>query len=443
MTPKEPTAVAWVSLGCPKNLVDTETMLADLAHAGCELPVAMDQADVIAINTCGFLASAREEALDVLAEAIEHRRTGRARRIVVAGCMPSYLQASNTTSALLDEADVVLGVNDRRSIVQAVLADAPASCVTAEPIALDADGEARLRMTPPHTAYLRLAEGCSRACTFCAIPAIRGPLRSRSARAILDEAAALAEDSAVELNLIAQETTAWGEDLGPGHRLADLLEQLDQIESVEWIRLLYTYPRRFDDRLIDTLADGSRLVPYLDMPLQHIADDVLARMGRGVTRSAIATLLDKLRSRIPGLALRTSFIVGFPGESQADFDELLAFVEDSAFDAVGVFEYSPEPGTPAAAMDGQIPAEVTTERAETLLAAQHELAEAANRSLIGQDIIVLVDGQDASGQTVGRYYGQAPDIDGLCILTEPRPAGEFVRGTITAASACDFTVQPD
>lgn len=444
MTPKEPAAVAWVSLGCPKNLVDTETMLADLARAGCELPVAMDQADVIVINTCGFLAAARAEALDVLAEAIEHRRSGRARRVVVAGCMPSYLQATDTACKLLDEADVVLGVNDRLAIVQAVLDDAPASRVTTEPLAWDDPSPpARLRMTPPHTAYLRLAEGCSRSCTFCAIPAIRGPLRSRPPEAILAEAGALGEDHAVELNLIAQDTTAWGEDLGPGHRLADLLEDLDHIESIEWLRLLYTYPRRFDDRLIDVIAEATRVLPYLDMPLQHINSDILTRMGRGVTRPAIERLLEKLRRRIPGLALRTSFIVGFPGESDEQFAELLAFVEDFGFDAVGVFEYSPEPGTPAAAMDGQISGALAAERAEALLAAQHAQARAANESLIGQQIIVLVDGQDPTGRTVGRYYGQAPDIDGLCILTEPRPAGQFVRGTITAADACDFTVQPD
>ncbi|MBN1553795.1 MAG: 30S ribosomal protein S12 methylthiotransferase RimO [Phycisphaerae bacterium] len=436
--------VALVSLGCPKNLVDSECMLAALAEAGCVVGAPMDSADVIVINTCGFLAAARKESYEVIAEALELKHAGKVRRVVVAGCLSTrdrevvYQHAENV--------DAVIGVNDRERIVDAVLGEGQFSALESQPrpYGRGSLGDAgRFRLTPPHTAYLRVAEGCSQKCSFCTIPAIRGPLRSKPMEMVLAEARELIADGAKELNIIAQDTTAWGEDLGNNEKLSALLRQLDALDGAEWIRLMYTYPRRFDDELIDTIAGLDHVLPYLDMPLQHISTAVLRRMKRGVTREQTETLLGKLRDRIPGLAIRTSFITGFPGETDAEFQELLNFVWEFQFDAVGVFEYSPESGTPAAEMSPPIPGTIAARRAEAIMAAQREIVEAVNQSLVDdrQPLEVLVDGLDAKGRCVGRYYGQAPDIDGQCVFTEPQPPGEFRSAKVVDFDEYDLIVE--
>jgi len=456
--------VSLVSLGCPKNLVDSERMLAILAEGGCVVGAPMDEADVIVVNTCGFLSAAREESLGVIAEALRHKRAGRARRVVAAGCLVN--RDAERLYDLAPGVDAVVGVNDRDGILRAVLGKqrmtmaSPCPVAGASPRSSNLDprcrtapigdwrsaignripsDRGRFRLTPRHTAFLRIAEGCSRRCTFCTIPAIRGPFRSKPPAEVLAEARELIADGAVELNLIAQDTTGYGADLVGKPALAPLLRSLDGLEGLRWIRLMYAYPRRFTDELIDVIADRQRVVKYLDLPLQHISDFILRRMGRGVGRKTTEALLERLRRRIPGLALRTTFIVGFPGETDAHFAELLEFVRDFRFDALGVFEYSPEEGTPAAKLDGQVPGPVKAERARRVMLGQRRIAFAANRAKVGKAIEVLVDGR-RKGRCVGRHCAQAPDIDGICYLNRPRPPGTFVSARVVRADGYDLVV---
>jgi ribosomal protein S12 methylthiotransferase len=300
----------------------------------------------------------------------------------------------------------------------------------------------RFRLTPEHTAYLRIAEGCSQECRFCTIPAIRGPFRSKPLADVLAEAKELTADGARELNVIAQDTTAWGSDLEDEAGLAGLLRRLDAESGADWIRLLYTYPMRFTDDLIDAIAECECVVPYVDIPLQHIANSVLERMGRGATGELSRRLLTKLRERVEGIAIRTTFMVGYPGETEEEFAELLGFVRAERFEAMGVFAFSPENSTPAAEMDGQVPEDAKAARREALMLAQQEIAFAANEAAIGSDRTVLVDGPDENGLCLARHAGQAPEVDSVCILTEPREEGEFVRGEVVGADGYDLIVGP-
>ena len=431
----KPLSVSFVSLGCPKNLVDSEKMLARLAEGGCVVGAPMDDCDAIVINTCGFLAEARDEAMGVISEALAHKSAGRTARVVVAGCL-----AQRDGDELFDQApgiDAIVGVNDREAILQAVTG---VSRSKVSPCGGQIGSDAgRFRLTPRHTAYLRISEGCSHHCSFCTIPAIRGPFRSKPVACVLDEALELIADGAVELNVIGQDTTSYGSDLGEID-LSGLLRQLDSLTGAAWIRLMYTYPQRFTDDLVETVDRCAHVVPYVDIPLQHIADSVLRRMGRGVGRGRIEELLGKLRTA--DISIRTTFIVGFPGETDDEFEQLLAFVKEFEFDAMGVFAYSPEPGTPAADMDGQVPADIKAGRIEALMGAQQEIAFAANAAAAGQVVDVLVDGVDECGRCVGRHAGQAPEIDGLCILTEPRDAGQFVTVEVAGADGYDLIVRP-
>lgn len=436
----QPIRVCLVSLGCPKNLVDSEIMLGQLAQGGLVVGAPMDAADVIVVNTCGFLSAARDESLEVIREALGHKASRKGVRVIVAGCL-----ASRDGQTLYEQApgiDAVIGVNDRDRLLSAVLAAGAVTALGPCPSTMESDS-GRFRLTARHSTYLRISEGCSQKCTYCTIPDIRGPLRSKPPQAILAEARELIADGAVELNLIAQDTTSYGLDLGSPNSLASLLRSLDRLKDLCWLRLLYTYPRRFTDDLIDTLAAADHVLPYVDLPLQHISDDILRRMGRGVKRSQVEDLLTKLRSRVEGIVLRTTFIVGFPGETQQQFEELLQFVKDFRFGAMGVFEYSPEPGTPAAEMPDQIPPEVKAQRSEALMLAQQQIALEANAAMVGRPIEVLVDGADARGCCLGRYYGQAPDIDSICYLTEPHPPGAFVTGKVIDCQGYDLIVEPD
>jgi ribosomal protein S12 methylthiotransferase len=391
----------------------------------------MDEADVIVVNTCAFISDAREESLGVIAEAIEHKKNGRCSRVVVAGCLPSLIgEGINDTEG---EIDAAIGVDDRDRIVEAVTGDreTPRTC----------DGDmGRFRLTPRHTAYLRIAEGCSRKCTFCSIPAIRGPFRSKPPDLVEAEARELISDGAVELNIIAQETTGYGEDIGTD--LPSLLRRLDTIEGARWLRLMYTYPRRFSDQLIEAMASCSDVLPYVDLPLQHITTAMLNRMGRGINRQKTEQLLYRLRDRIPGIAMRTTFLVGFPGETEDDFRQLLDFVREFRFDALGVFEFSPEQGTPAASMDGLVANETARARAGELMEVQREIAFEIADALEGREIDILVDGTDPSGDCVGRSSAQAPDVDSICILTEAREPGRFVRAKVAGRRDYDLVVTP-
>ena len=428
-----------VSLGCPKALVDCEKMLAELAEAGCVVGAPPGEADVILINTCSFIAPAVEESMEAIREAAEAKRAGAVRRVVVAGCLPQR-QGAELLEAV-PEIDAVVGVHNRDDIVQAVTGAgrvvrvdrASAGCL---------DDRGRFRLTPRHTAYLRLAEGCSSGCSYCTIPAIRGPLRSKPMGMLLDEAAELAADGAVELNLIAQDTTAYGADRTDGANLPDLLRGLDAVEGVRWIRLLYAHPRTLTGAVIDALAECPRVVPYLDMPVQHIADKVLAAMGRGYDCLRVQQVLAALRERVEGIALRTTFIVGFPGEGREEFRELCAFVERERFDAVGVFPYWQEEGTRAARLSAQVPDRTRRKRRDRLMRIQQEIAFAANAARVGSTVDVLVDGLDPQGRTVGRHPGQAPDVDSLCLFTEPAEPGAIVSCKVVDSVDYDLVVEP-
>ena len=446
-TLRKPTAiesVAFVSLGCPKNLVDSERMLGLLAADGIGVTPDHASADVIVINTCGFLDASRQEGMSVIREALETKenagRKGRPVRVVVAGCL-----VQRDKSRLLDEApgiDALVGVFDRENIVQAVRGPAAdlrqADKNLGEFHAVtqlisrrdrgktgytDHD-DARLRLTPRHYAYLRVSEGCNQGCKFSTIPGIRGPMRSKPLQQILLEARELIDDGVFELNLIGQDTTSYGKDIGfdgPGQGLAGMLKALGGVRDVGWIRLMYAYPSCFTDEMIHAIADAPNIVKYIDMPLQHINNQILHAMRRKVTRAQIETLLEKLRRWIPGMTIRTTFISGFPGETEDQHRELLKFIQDFGFDCLGVFEYSPEPETPAGRLwrTQGVAADISARRKEEIMLAQQDIVQKKNQAMIGQTIDVLVDqANKAKRAAVGRHAGQAPDIDGQVLLRD-------------------------
>jgi len=457
----EPIRVAFIALGCAKNLVDSEKMLGQLAEAGAAITADPDDADVIVVNTCGFLAEARAEAHEAIAEAVVHKRTGRCRRVVVAGCLvqrdgPKLLDAVRGIDALV-------GVHQRDDVVRAVLGDdgrqRQIPCPPAgrkgrrrpvvdlylgeyhPHVALDT---ARLRLTPRHYAYLRVSEGCNQKCTFCTIPAIRGPMRSKPIPALLAEARELLADEVREINLIGQDTTAYGRDMGDGTTLADVLRALNELDGVRWIRLLYAYPSGLTDAIIEAIAECEHVVKYVDLPLQHINDRVLKAMGRGVTRAQTERLLDRLRRRIPEVAIRTTLLVGFPGETDQEFEELCRFVEAMRFAAVGVFAYSREPETPAGRRKDQLPEHVRRQRAETIMQIQQKVAFAEAARQIGRTFEVVVDRPLRPGQYVGRHRGQAPEVDGVCyVLADDVEVGRFIQARCIGSQGYDLIVRPE
>lgn len=427
--------VALVSLGCPKNLVDSEWMMGELAQAGYVVGADMSQADIILINTCGFIESARDEALGVIEQALECKALREGVKVFVAGCM-----VQRDAEKLFEYApglDGIFGVNNRGDILKVLTGQS--RCLV-EPFKNDIYSDSgRFRLTAPHVAYLRIAEGCSHRCTFCTIPDIRGPFRSKTMDMVLSEARELADDGVQELNIIAQDTTCYGEDL-ENTDLPKLLRELDKIDSIQWIRLLYTYPRKFTDELIEAMVECKKVVPYVDIPLQHISDSVLKRMGRGVTGEEVETLVAKLQKA--GISVRTTFIVGFPGETNGDFEELMKFVENFRFAAMGVFEYSAEEGTPAAKLPARVSDEVSAERFDRLMSLQQQIVFEHNCEMIGSEFEVLVDGICAEGYCVGRSEFQAPDIDGVCILSEICDPGEFVKVKVADIDQYDLIVEP-
>src|SRR5262249_11170782 len=378
---------AFVSLGCPKNLVDSERMLGKLAQDGFALTPDADGADVVVVNTCGFIEPARQESLGVIREMLALKKEGRVGAVGVAGCLAA--RRKDDLLAEVPDVDQIVGVVGREDIVPVVsravarrTADEQRSLFRPAPVKALSDTE-RLRVTPRHYAYLKISEGCDRTCTFCAIPGMRGKHVTKPIEEVVREAKELTADGVRELILVAQDTTYYGLDLYGRVRLADLLRELDKIDGIEWIRVLYLYPIFFTDELIDVLTTAKKIIPYLDMPLQHINDRVLKRMQRRVNRAATEELLAKLRQSIPNLTMRTTFVVGFPGETDAEFEELLAFVQTAKFERLGVFPYSFEPGTPATRLDNHLPEEVKTARRDRLMAAQQEIAFAWTQTRVG------------------------------------------------------------
>lgn len=427
------------SLGCPKNLLDTEVMLGTLASSGYALAERLEDADVAVVNTCAFIESAREESVKAILDVAELRESGRLRALVVTGCLPQRYGAELAKE--LPEVDAFLGTGAFPAIARA-LDDALAGrgrgvYVEAGRTHLYDDASPRLLTGPGHTAYVKIAEGCDRVCSFCAIPGIRGRFQSRRLDSLVAEARALAAAGVREINLVAQDSTSWGKDLparpGEGRpRLHDLVRALDAVEGLDWIRLLYVYPSAVTDELIDALAAAKRVLPYVDVPLQHASDRVLERMKRGTSAERQRRLVARLRERIPGVTLRTTFIVGFPGESEADFGALLDFVAASRFDRVGIFRYSDEEGTSAAELDAKVPRAVARERYRRLAQLQAGIQAEKLGALVGCEARVLVDAAIGTGRARGRLASQAPEIDGVVFLRGAgTEVGRFVRARIT------------
>ena len=400
-------------------------------------------ADFVVINTCGFIGDARNESHAVIREMLELKRRHRLGGIIVAGCLAE--RDKEKLIEMYPGVDQLVGVFGRDEIVTAVqrLGDGlheQRTLFRPAPARALAD-TARLRITPPHLAFLKIAEGCNRLCSFCSIPKMRGGYASKPLEEIVAEARELAADGARELILIAQDTSFYGFDLYGKPRLADLLTQLDDVDGLAWIRVMYLYPMHMDDQLIDVIASGKKILPYLDLPLQHINDEVLRRMRRRVTREETERLLDRLRQRIEGLVLRTTFIAGFPGETDEQFEELVQFVERQRFERLGAFAYSEEPGTPAADLDGPLPEEVRNARRDRLLAAQQDIAFAWNESQVGRKMDVILDAA-VPGQPnvfVGRTYADAPEIDGTVYVTgEKLKAGQIVACEVVASQSYDL-----
>lgn len=416
-----------VSLGCPKNLVDSETMLGLIHEENYEITNDPSEAEIIIVNTCGFIESAKEESINTILQMAEYKKSGNCRYIIVTGCL-SQRYAEELFNEL-PEADAIAGVevyDEIGSIIKRVMnGERFIMLERSKPDVIYTSKETflpRILTTPSYTAYLKIAEGCDNCCSYCAIPKIRGPYRSKPMEQVLKEAKALADNGVKELIVVAQDTTRYGEDLPEGKLLlADLLKELNKIESLKWIRVMYCYPNNFTDELIETFASLDKVCKYVDLPLQHASNRLLASMNRYDTREEVETLLAKLRKRIPGIVIRTTFIVGFPGETDADFEELKEFVEQQRFENAGVFAYSQEEGTVAGAMPNQIPDEIKQERYHELMALQAQISEEIHKDTEGQTLEVLVEGieEDGSGLHYGRSYREAPDIDGLVFIENP------------------------
>jgi len=438
--------VSLVNLGCPKNQVDAEVMLGQLEAAGYTIVERPDQAELIVVNTCAFIQEARAESVQAILEAAELKRTGGCRAVVVSGCLPQRYGGQLPT--LLPEVDAFVGTGEFPRIAD--IARATLRRRRADPrwitghTALVTAALPRHRLSPAHYAYLKIAEGCDRTCTFCAIPGIRGRLRSRTPADIVAEARSLAAAGVRELVLVSQETTSYGADRGDPHALVRLLEGLLQVAGLRWIRLHYLYPTRLGPELLRLLAGEPRLCRYLDLPLQHVDGAILRAMGRGGNEHSLRRLLDRVRDRVPDVTIRTSFITGFPGETARQFARLLAFVEAVRFDRVGVFRYSDEEGTAAAALRPKVPRRTAEARRARLMAAQARIAEAKGRAWLGSLQEVVVDGPSPDFPDVqcGRTARHAPEVDGTVYLRGPKAApGTLVRARILEAFEHDLTAE--
>ena len=436
--------VGFVSLGCPKNLVDSEVMMGILAREGYELTPHAEEAEVLVVNTCSFIEPAQKESVDAILEMAEHKKFGAAKKLIVAGCLVERYR--DQIMEQVPEVDAVVGTGEVERILEAVEGDL--RVLPAEPPAfLYHDLTPRIVTTPKHAAYIKIAEGCDHPCSFCIIPQLRGRFRSRRFESVVRETQSLAAAGAREVTLIGQDTTSYGEDLGLRDGLAQLLARLAAIEELLWVRFLYAYPNRVTQELLDTLAAHPRLAKYMDMPLQHASRNVLARMRRGSHGEAFLKLLERIRATIPGVALRTSFIVGFPGETETDFAELCDFVRAANLDWVGVFEYSDVDNAGSFALEGKVDAEATAERRNELMALQRKISREKLRARKGKTAVALVEGPSKENPLVweARLEGMAPEIDGKVYLTdievatgEVADSGDVVRVEIQKTDAYDL-----
>jgi ribosomal protein S12 methylthiotransferase len=431
--------IALISLGCAKNLVDSEVMLAGLQDAGFALTAQPGEAEVIVVNTCGFINDAKEESIEAILSAARFKEQ-ECRVLVAAGCLAQRYGGQLLTE--IPELDAVVGVNDLHGIEEAVrrVFNGEKAVLTAGAYQAP-DEAARLLATPSHTAYLKIAEGCNNRCSYCAIPSIRGPYRSRDRRGVMAEAKNLVASGVKELNLIAQDITLYGQDKTGRLEIHELLAELSGLPDLKWIRLLYAYPERLDDRLIEAVAENSKVCRYLDLPLQHASDNILRRMGRMLTGDKMLQLLEKIRREIPGVTLRSSFIVGFPGEREQDFRRLLEFLSAARLERAGFFAYSQEEGTPAASFSGQVGEKSKQERLARAVELQSRIISENNRALVGSVQKVMLDGRSEQDPTVilARSEGQAPEVDGYLRLRDSTgPLGSFVAVRITGFAGVDL-----
>ena len=463
--------IGFVSLGCPKNLVDSEVMMGLSQEGGHTLTPNPADADVLVVNTCAFIDSAKEESINTILELAEFKKGGNCKRLVVTGCLGERYR--DELKAQIPEIDAVLGTGEVPEIVGAIEG---ASAFAASPLRRDRpnrtipltlvqpesqipnpqslptylyDAESpRIFTTPRHFAYIKVAEGCDYKCSFCIIPKLRGHYRSRPVEAIVREARSLAARGVRELILISQDTTFYGRDLGEGAALPTLLRELNKVEGIDWIRLLYLYPTTITDEILDAMAECDKVVKYIDLPLQHASDDVLRRMKRPGTGRNYETLLARIRERVPGVSLRTTFIVGFPGETEVEFDELRTFIQKVGFDHVGVFTYSHEEGTTAHDLPDDVPAATKKKRRNALMAEQKRIVGRAQKRRIGAQVQVMVDGPSPEHDLVwrGRLAGQAPEIDPVVYFTDAnvetlRP-GALLQAEIVGSREYDLVVRP-
>ncbi|MBQ9937347.1 MAG: 30S ribosomal protein S12 methylthiotransferase RimO [Oscillospiraceae bacterium] len=432
--------VGMISLGCPKNQIDAEIMLADLKKMGFELVGDAALAEVCIINTCGFIESAKRESIEQILEMGLLKNEGRIKKIVVTGCLAERYKEEIAKE--IPEADIILGIGSNSELGDAILKSFEddkryTSFDEKEKLCLDGD---RVLTTLPFYAYIKIAEGCDNNCTYCAIPSIRGRFRSRRMEDIVSEAKSLAKSGVKELVVVAQDTTRYGIDLYNKPSLAELLEKLNEIDELKWIRVLYAYPEMVTDELIDAMARLTKVVKYLDLPIQHCSRNVLKRMNRRGDSESLINLINKMRDKIPNLILRTTLIAGFPGESEEDFCELCEFVKKARFDRLGCFSYSREEGTPAAEFDDQIDEDVKERRAEIIMTIQSRIAEELNEKMVGKTLEVVVEGFDKYGEIYfGRSVNDAPDIDGKIFFSaKGKRIGDFLNVKITEAMDYDL-----
>lgn len=456
--PNVKTRIGLVSLGCPKNLVDSEEMLGALVDTGqAEVVDEAGQADVIVVNTCGFIESAKQESIDAILHAIGRKQRGEISRVVVTGCLAQ--RYASELSAEIPEVDAYLGIQSAGQVADAVFGLSPARRLMG--LGLPMAGEpsrnqvapitekyplippSRVRATAPWMAYLKISEGCDHACTFCSIPSFRGRHRSKPIEGVLAEAKRLVDSGACELNLIAQDTTAYGMDLYQELALARLLEGLGKIDGLRWVRLLYCYPTMMTDRLIQTMADTPNVAHYVDIPLQHGDDGMLKRMKRGGSVASYLRLFERLRAAMPDVAIRTTFMSGFPGEDAAAHANLKAFIQESRFDRLGVFEYSPEEGTPGFDLMPRVPQRVAARRRNELMALQQPISLAINQSFVGTEMTVLVEGRRSGETLIARSWRDAPEIDGSVFVQGAASVipGEWVRVRVIEAKPYDLIAE--
>ena len=435
------TKVSFISLGCSKNLCDTEVMLHHLHRAGFEITFEPEEAEIVIVNTCGFIESAKQESIDNILDAAALKQWGKCKHVIATGCLAERYREQVMEE--LPEVEAMVGVGSLEDIAEACRAVMRGEKYTSfKDKNTSKLGGGRVLTTAPHTAYLKIAEGCDNRCTYCAIPLIRGGFRSRTIEDIVNEAKQLERSGVVELNLIAQDTSRYGLDIYGEYSLARLVREICKETSIPWIRLLYCYPDKITDELIAEMRDNPRLVKYMDIPIQHISDSVLERMNRHGTKALITEVVEKLRREIPGVTLRTTAMVGFPGEREEDFVELCEFIKEARFERFGAFTYSAEEDTPAAEMEGQVDEQVKQDRYDILMQTQLTVVEERTAELVGREIEVLCDGWDAVAEIYhGRSMADAPDVDGRIYFAAERGSvapGYFVRVHIDEAVDYDL-----